>query len=101
MVADTFDHRPAAGVADPALRALLADHWEALMRRYPTWASRIGEPTYRRGLASRGEAEVVLNGLGPGRFRVTGGTIMVGELRTLGEVDLDGESEKDLTLDLR
>jgi uncharacterized protein (DUF885 family) len=32
-----------AGVTDPALRDLLADHWEQAMRAAPTWATRLGD----------------------------------------------------------
>ena len=32
-----------AGVQDPALAALLHDHWEATMLRWPRWATRLGD----------------------------------------------------------
>ena len=32
-----------AGVADPALRALLHDHWERTMARSPVWATMLGD----------------------------------------------------------
>ncbi|MDP2312003.1 MAG: DUF885 domain-containing protein [Pseudomonadota bacterium] len=35
-----------AGVADPTLRALLHDHWEATMARWPVWATRLGDHRY-------------------------------------------------------
>lgn len=34
------------GVHDPALRALLHDHWEWLLARWPTWATRLGDHRY-------------------------------------------------------
>jgi uncharacterized protein (DUF885 family) len=35
-----------AGVHDPALRNLLADHWSSTMERYPEWATTLGEHRY-------------------------------------------------------
>jgi len=32
-----------AGVTDPALRAVLAEHWDHAMRTWPTWATEIGD----------------------------------------------------------
>ncbi|HLU65887.1 MAG TPA: DUF885 domain-containing protein [Kofleriaceae bacterium] len=32
-----------AGVADPALRELLADHWDWMMETYPVWATTLGD----------------------------------------------------------
>lgn len=32
-----------AGVSDPALKQVLHDHWESLMRTYPVWASQLGD----------------------------------------------------------
>jgi hypothetical protein len=58
-------------------------------------------PEYVRQLTSRGEREVVLSGLGPGRFRVSYATLAswgAGETR---EIDCDGTSEVALELDLR
>jgi uncharacterized protein (DUF885 family) len=46
LSAETVDHRAAAGVGDPALRRLLEDHWEATLRRSPTFASRLGDRRY-------------------------------------------------------
>ncbi|MCP4917163.1 MAG: DUF885 domain-containing protein [Proteobacteria bacterium] len=37
------DSDAVAGIVDPELRRLLADHWEATMRRSPTWATRLGD----------------------------------------------------------
>ncbi len=36
----------AAGVTDPALAALLHAHWEWLLARWPTWATRLGDHRY-------------------------------------------------------
>ena len=44
-----------AGVTDPALRDLLADHWEWLMRWAPTWATRLGDHRYDDQLPRRGK----------------------------------------------
>jgi uncharacterized protein (DUF885 family) len=41
-----FDHGAAAGVRSAPLAALLADHWSWLMRRSPTWATRLGDHQY-------------------------------------------------------
>ncbi|MEO7736206.1 MAG: DUF885 domain-containing protein, partial [Kofleriaceae bacterium] len=35
-----------AGVTDPALRAVIADHWEAMMRQAPTFATTLGDHRY-------------------------------------------------------
>ncbi len=35
-----------AGVTDPTLRALLDAHWESLLARWPTWATRLGDHRY-------------------------------------------------------
>lgn len=43
-----------AGVTDPALRAVLSDHWEDLLRRYPTWATRLGDHRYDAQLGEVG-----------------------------------------------
>ena len=40
-----------AGVDDPALAALLHDHWEATMQRWPTWATQLGDHRYDDRLA--------------------------------------------------
>lgn len=44
------------GVTDPALRALLHDHWEAAMARWPTWASRLGDHRWDDRLEERSPA---------------------------------------------
>jgi hypothetical protein len=69
--------------------------------RVGLFATRVGEPSYHRGLNSQGETEVVLRGLGPGRFRVTAAPVMaMGGARLVETVDCDGASEVVLTLDL-
>ncbi|HWU89655.1 MAG TPA: hypothetical protein VN253_20475, partial [Kofleriaceae bacterium] len=42
-----------AGVADPALRTVIADHWEYWMRWAPTWATTLGDHRYDDRLAPR------------------------------------------------
>ncbi len=48
----------AAGVQHPALRALLIDHWEDAMRRYPLWATAVGDHRYDDRLGDSGPASV-------------------------------------------
>lgn len=43
----------AAGVADPALAALLTEHWETTMLRWPEWASLLGDHRYDDRLGGR------------------------------------------------
>jgi uncharacterized protein (DUF885 family) len=47
-----------AGVTDPALRELLADHWEWSMRWSPTWATRLGDHRYDDRLAPADAASI-------------------------------------------
>lgn len=47
-----------AGVEDPALRGVLADHWEFLMRWAPTWATTLGDHRYDDRLAPRDAASI-------------------------------------------
>lgn len=45
-----------AGVADPALAALLRDHWEATMRSSPEWATSLGDHRYDEEVSDRSVA---------------------------------------------
>src|SRR5437870_2408008 len=47
-----------AGVTDPALRAVIADHWEYMMRWSPTWATTLGDHRYDDHLAPRDVASI-------------------------------------------
>jgi uncharacterized protein (DUF885 family) len=47
-----------AGVTDPALRAVIADHWELLVRWSPTWATTLGDHRYDDQLAPRHAAAI-------------------------------------------
>lgn len=47
-----------AGVTDRALRGVIADHWEYMMRWAPTWATTLGDHRYDDRLARRGPAAV-------------------------------------------
>jgi uncharacterized protein (DUF885 family) len=47
-----------AGVIDPALRAVLAEHWEHLMRWSPTWATTLGDHRFDDRLAPRDAAAI-------------------------------------------
>ncbi len=47
-----------AGATDPALRAVLADHWEYMMRWAPTWATTLGDHRYDDQLAPRDAAAI-------------------------------------------
>jgi len=47
-----------AGIADPALRAVVADHWEMMMRWSPTWATTLGDHRYDDKLAPRDAAAI-------------------------------------------
>ncbi|NVB83350.1 MAG: DUF885 domain-containing protein [Kofleriaceae bacterium] len=42
-----------AGVTDPVLRAVIADHWEYMMKWAPTWATTLGDHRYDDVLAPR------------------------------------------------
>jgi uncharacterized protein (DUF885 family) len=42
-----------AGITDPALRDVVADHWEHVMRWTPTWATTLGDHRYDDQLAPR------------------------------------------------
>ncbi|MEO8550206.1 MAG: hypothetical protein ABI678_09530, partial [Kofleriaceae bacterium] len=47
-----------AGATEPALRAILADHWEFLMRWQPTYATTLGDHRYDDRLARRDAAAI-------------------------------------------
>jgi uncharacterized protein (DUF885 family) len=47
-----------AGVGDPTLRQVIADHWEYLMRWSPTWATTLGDHRYDDRLAPRDAASI-------------------------------------------
>ena len=47
-----------AGVADTALRAVIADHWEYMMRWSPTWATTLGDHRFDDRLAPRDAASI-------------------------------------------
>jgi uncharacterized protein (DUF885 family) len=47
-----------AGVGDPALRAVVAEHWEHMMRWAPTWATTLGDHRYDDRLAPRDAAAI-------------------------------------------
>src|SRR5258706_13066649 len=47
-----------AGVADPALRAVIADHWEHTMKWSPTYATTLGDHRYDDRLAPRDAASI-------------------------------------------
>lgn len=73
--------------------------------RIHVWASRVGEPRYYRGVNSNGEEVVPVPGLAAGRYRVTGGVTMamgggVGQMLN-EEIELDGTTDVERTLDLR
>jgi hypothetical protein len=72
--------------------------------RVALFASALGEPSYTRGLNSRGEAEVLVRGLGPGRFGVLAYLVMGGTGAPPGiqeTIESDGKKDIELTLDLR
>ncbi len=47
-----------AGVTDAALRAVIADHWEYMMRWAPTWATTLGDHRYDALLAPQDAAAI-------------------------------------------
>jgi uncharacterized protein (DUF885 family) len=47
-----------AGVTDPALRDVISDHWEHMMRWSPTWATTLGDHRYDDRLAPRDAASI-------------------------------------------
>jgi hypothetical protein len=62
-------------------------------------AMKVGAPAYFRSLNSDGENEVVLAGLGPGRFQLSLSTVMPFQAPTRREIELDGRSELVLDFD--
>jgi uncharacterized protein (DUF885 family) len=51
-----------AGVTDPVLRAVIAEHWEHMMRWAPTWATTLGDHRYDDQLAPR-DAQAIAESL--------------------------------------
>jgi uncharacterized protein (DUF885 family) len=47
-----------SGIADPALRAIVGDHWEFMMRWAPTWATTLGDHRFDDKLAPRDAASI-------------------------------------------
>ncbi len=47
-----------AGIQDPSLRAVVADHWEVMMKAAPTWATTLGDHRYDDQLAPRDAASI-------------------------------------------
>jgi uncharacterized protein (DUF885 family) len=47
---------PTAGVDDPALQKLLADHWDGLMQRAPVWATTLGDHRFDDQLGDNSKA---------------------------------------------
>lgn len=47
-----------AGISDPTLKRIVADHWEYLMRWEPTWATTLGDHRYDDQLAPRDAAAI-------------------------------------------
>ncbi|HEU4613809.1 MAG TPA: DUF885 domain-containing protein [Kofleriaceae bacterium] len=47
-----------AGVTDPMLRGVVADHWDHMMRWAPTWATTLGDHRFDDRLAPRDEAAI-------------------------------------------
>ncbi|HET9483234.1 MAG TPA: DUF885 family protein, partial [Xanthomonadales bacterium] len=47
-----------AGISDPALRAVVLEHWEHMMKWAPTWATTLGDHRYDDKLARRDAAAI-------------------------------------------
>lgn len=102
------------GALDPGpgsrLRVRVKGREGTAVPRLSVWAVHQGEPPYQRGTNSPGgEGDVLVTGLGPGRFRVTAAPVM-GVLGVGGDgrgfridqvVEVDGTNEVVLDLDLR
>ncbi|MEM1452315.1 MAG: sigma-70 family RNA polymerase sigma factor [Planctomycetota bacterium] len=69
--------------------------------RISAYASRIDAPKYVRGLNSNGESIVEIVGLGAGRFDLRMGAVMSIEDRVQEVIEVDGENDVELDLDLR
>ena len=69
--------------------------------RVALFARALDEPVYRRGLNSSGEREVVLAGLGPGRFEVSGFAMGAAWRLSPRTVTLGADDEVRITADLR
>jgi hypothetical protein len=62
---------------------------------------RLQDPAYRRWMTSDGEAEAVLRGLGPGRFKVMIGLIWNTQKSVSHEITADGTTDVQLVFDFR
>lgn len=96
--------------AGSTIRLKVAVREGGTVPRLSLWAQTQGPPAYTRSVTTQGgETEVVLRGLGPGRFRVGGAPVMVafstpsqGPAQKIDTtVELDGTNEILLELDLR
>jgi len=47
-----------AGITDPTLTGIVAEHWEYMMRWTPTWATTLGDHRYDDKLAPRDLAAI-------------------------------------------
>jgi uncharacterized protein (DUF885 family) len=68
-----------AGISDPELRTIVADHWEQLMQWMPTWATTIGDHRYDDRLAPRDAASIEASDVERGA--------LLARLRALGPLD--------------
>jgi hypothetical protein len=69
---------------------------------WSAWARRLGEPAYTRSVRTSGEEELVVPGLGPGRFEVVSSHTLGSSLGFLKEVvEVDGIGDVARTIDLR
>lgn len=102
------------GVLEPlpgaSVRVRIQVREGAEVPRISAWAQHEGEPPYQRGTDSPGGAgDVLVTGLGPGRFRFTAAPILgvlgVGGASSGARIDqvleVDGTEEKVVELDLR
>ena len=91
---------PVLGPGSSIRLKILVPDGQAVPRVY-LFGRRQEEPAYYRGINSDHEAEVVLSGLGPGRFRVRASTITDRRGLPEREIELDGVNDFELELDLR